>query len=65
MALTLCKHARKVDCDVKSDLEPQQVLKPIKWQDLLEKGKSGSNAFSTGAKIYVYSEKNILALGGT
>ena len=56
-------HARKVDCDVKSGLEPQQVLKPIKWQNLLEEGKSGSNAFSTGAKIYVYSEKKIWGFG--
>ena len=39
-----------------------QLSKPIKWQDLLEKGKNGRNAFQTGAKIY-FSEKNILGLG--
>ena len=39
-----------------------QVLKPIKWQDLLEEGKNGRNAFPTGAKIH-FSEKNILGLG--
>ena len=38
-----------------------QVLKPIKWQDLLEEEKSGRNAFGTGAKIH-FSEKNILGL---
>ena len=38
------------------------VLKPIKWQDLLEEGKNGRNAFSTGAKIH-FSEKHILGLG--
>ena len=63
-------------CDVKSGIEPLpfwlgreqtlldflQVLKPIKWQDLLEGGKNGRNAFWTGAKIH-FSEKNILGLG--
>ena len=39
-----------------------QVLKPIKWQDLLEEGQNGRNAFRTGAKIH-FSEKNILGLG--
>ena len=39
-----------------------QVLKPIKWQDLLEERKNGRNAFRTGAKIY-FSEKYILGLG--
>ena len=39
-----------------------QVLKSIKWHSLLEGGKSGCNAFRTGAKIHV-SEKNILGLG--
>ena len=38
------------------------VLKPIKWQDLLEEGKNGHNAFQTGAKIH-FSKKNILGLG--
>ena len=38
------------------------VLKPIKWQDMLEEGKNGRNAFPTGAKIR-FSEKNILGLG--
>ena len=38
-----------------------QVLKPIKWQDLLEEGKNGPNAFRTGARIH-FSEKNILGL---
>ena len=39
-----------------------QVLKPIKWLDLLEEAKNGRNAFRTGAKIDL-SEKNILGLG--
>ena len=38
-----------------------QVFKPIKRQDLLEKGKKGRNAFRTGAKSH-FSEKNILGL---
>ena len=38
------------------------VLKAIKWQDLLEEGKNGYNAFRTGAKIH-FSKKNILRLG--
>ena len=29
-----------------------QVLKPIKWQDLLEEGKNGRSGFQTGAKIH-------------
>ena len=55
-------------CDVKSGIDPLpiglsceqnmlgflQLSKPIKWQDLLEKGKV--------AKIH-FSEKNILGLG--
>ena len=63
-------------CDVKAGTDPlpfrlgreqkvlgfSQLSKPIKWQDLLEKGKNGRNAFRTGAKIY-FSEKNILGLG--
>ena len=39
-----------------------QVLKPIKWQDLLEDVKDGRNTFRTGAKIH-FSNKNILGLG--
>ena len=39
-----------------------QLSKPIKWQDLLEKGKNGRNASRKGAKIHL-SEKNILGLG--
>ena len=39
-----------------------QVLKPIKLQDLLEEGKTGRNAFQTGAKIH-FSKKNMLGLG--
>ena len=76
IALTLCKHACKVDCDVKSGIDSlpfwlgrqqmmlgfSQVWKPIKWQDLLEEGKNGRNAFRTGAKIH-FSEKSILGLG--
>ena len=48
--ITLCKQAFKVDCDLESAIDPlpfwlgreqkmlgfSQVLKPIKWQDLLE-----------------------------
>ena len=59
-------------CDVKSGIDPLpfwlgieqkllgflQVLKPIKWQDLLEGGKNAWNAFRTGAKIH-FSEKNL------
>ena len=41
-----------------------QVLKPIKWQDLLEEGKSGCNAFQTGAKIY-FSRKKYFGVRGT
>ena len=55
-----------MDCDVKSGIDPLpfwlgreqkmlgflQVLKPIKRQDLLEKGKNGRNAFQTGANIH-------------
>ena len=33
-----------------------QLSKPIKWQDLLEKGKNGRKASRTGAKIH-FSEK--------
>ena len=29
-----------------------QLSKPIKWQDLLEKGKNGRNASRTGTKIH-------------
>ena len=75
IALTLCKNACKVDCDVKTGIDPlpfsfgreqkilgfSQLPKPIKWQDLLEKGKNGRNASRTGAKIH-FSEKNILGL---
>ena len=57
-------------CDVKSVIDQlpfwlgceqkmlgfSQVLKPIKWQDLLEEGKNGRSAFRTGAKIH-FSEK--------
>ena len=38
-----------------------QVLKPTKWQDLLEEGKNGCIAFRTGAKIH-FSEKTIFGL---
>ena len=62
IALTLCKYACKGDCDVKSGIDPLpfwlgrgqkilgflQVLKPMKRQDLLEKGKNDRNAFQTG-----------------
>ena len=63
-------------CDVKSGIDPlpfwlgreqkmlgfSQVLKPIKWQDLIEEGKNGRNASWTGAKIH-FSERNILGFG--
>ena len=62
----------KLVCDDKSGIDPLpfglgreqkllgflQVLKPIKWQDLLQGGKNGRNAFRTGAKIH-FSEKNL------
>ena len=73
---TFCKHACEVDCDVKSGIDPiplwlgceqkilgfSQALRPIKWQDLLEEGKNGCNAFWTDANIRL-SAKNILGLG--
>ena len=62
--------------DVKSGIDPlpfwlgrekkmlcfSQILKSIKWQDLLEEEKNGRNAFWLGAKIH-FSEKNIMGLG--
>ena len=39
-----------------------QVLKPIKWQYLLEKEKNGSNEFQTDAKIH-FSEENVWGQG--
>ena len=42
-----------------------QVLKPIKWQDLLEGGKNGRNAFQTGAKIRFSEKKKIWGVRGT
>ena len=39
-----------------------QLSKPIKWQDLLEKGKNGLNAFRTGAKVH-FSEKTFWGYG--
>ena len=41
-----------------------QVLKPIKRQDLLEKGENGFNAFRTGTKIH-FSEKKYFGVRGT
>ena len=78
IALTLCKHACKVDCDVTSgtDLLPfwlgheqkmlgfSQLSKPIKWQNWLEKGKNCRNVFRTGAKIH-FSEKKHFGTRGT
>ena len=65
-------------CDIKSGIDPLpfwlgreqkllgflKVLKHIKWQDLLEGGKNGRNAFRTGAKIH-FSEKKIWGVRGT
>ena len=48
-------------CREQRTLGFSQLSKPIKWQDLLEKGKNDRNAFRTGAKIH-FSEKNILGL---
>jgi len=59
VTLTLCKRACKVDCGIKSGKDPlpfwlclgrnmpafSQVLKPIKWQDLLEEGKMATMHF--------------------
>ena len=42
-----------------------QVLKPIKWQDLLEEGKNGRNAFPTGAKIHFSEKKKYFGVRGT
>ena len=33
-----------------------QVLKPMKWQDLLEEEKNGRNVFRIGTRIH-FSEK--------
>ena len=59
----------KVDCDVKSEIDPlpfwhghEQKMLVFFFLDLLEKWKDGRNAFWTGAKIH-FSEKNILGLG--
>ena len=38
-----------------------QLSNPLKWQDLVEKGKNSRDAFRTGAKIH-FNEKNILGL---
>jgi len=38
------------------------VLNPIKWQDFLEEGGNGRNAFRTGVKIH-FSQKKIWILG--
>ena len=77
ITLTLCKHACKVDCDVKSGIDPlsfwlsrgqqkmlgfSQVLKPIKWQDLLEDGKNSRNSFRGGENIH-FSAKILGGLG--
>ena len=54
---------RRSSCSIEQKmLGFSQLLKPIKWQDLLEEGKNSRNAFRTGAKID-FSDKNILALG--
>ena len=45
------------------DICPAEVLKPIKWQDLLEERKNGHNVFQTGAKIH-FSKKNIYIFWG-
>ena len=34
-----------------------QIFKAIKWQDLLEEGNNGRNAFRTGAKIHLSEKK--------
>ena len=64
VALTLCKHVCKVDCDVKSGVDPLPFWRgrEQKMQDLLQGGKNGCTAFRTAAKIN-FSEKNILGLG--
>ena len=76
IALALCNHACKLDCDVKSGVDPlpfsvgreqtmlgfSHALNAIKTQDLLENEKNGRYTFPTGAKIH-FSEKNILGLG--
>ena len=41
-----------------------QVLKPIKWQDLIQEGKNGHNGFQTGAKIH-FSKKKYFGVSGT
>ena len=64
IALTLCKHACKVDCDVKSGIDPPpfwlgreqkmlgfaQVLKPMKWQDFVGRRKIWSQCVSNRCK---------------
>ena len=39
-------------------------LKPVKRQDLLQKGQKGRNAFQTGAEIH-FSKKKNLGVRGT
>ena len=67
-----------VDCDVKSGIDPlpfwfgrgqkmlafSQVLKPIKWQDLLEKGKTPQR-FSNRCKADPYKRKKYFGVRGT
>ena len=67
-----CKSA----CDVKSGIAHfpsdsvvkkkvlgfSQVLKSIKWQDLLEEGRNGHNAFRTSAMIH-FIKRSVLGLG--
>ena len=58
-------------CDIKTGIDPLpseqnmlgflQLSKPLKWQDLLEKGKKSRDAFQTGAEIH-FSKKNVLRL---
>ena len=73
IALTLCKHACKVDCGVKSGIDPLPFWLDREAKDAWffvsfeankkagfnKKREEGFNSFRTGAQIY-FSKKNIL-----
>ena len=52
---------RGVNTPSDSVVKESQVLKPMKWQDLLKEGRNCLNAFRTDAKIHF--RKNIYILG--
>ena len=76
IALTICKHACKVDCDVKSATGPTPLLTQSRTKDawffasfeaykmagVVRRRKNGGNAFRTGAKIH-FSKKIFWVMG--